>query len=283
MREKLKKSMLAGMNLQYRWYSLDYFLDAMAELGFESIALWGGPPHFYCDHLHYSDCTGIGREICNRGLHLTGFLVTASQYRYQPAYEEPEQIERSYRYFENGLHACAELGCKCMTICSGYGYFDHDQEEAFQRATDMMWRLSEAAQSYGVLLAIESLKASETQICVKLEDVKRMHQAVNHSNFKVIADTGALADNQETLDEWFTAFGDELIGMHFVDRDHLVWGEGGLPLEEMIRTIYAHHFTGPLMLETSVRKYMGNPKEADRRALRVLEKYFEPYFFTEDL
>ena len=30
----------------YKWYSFDYFLDSMVRLGFESIALWGGPPHF---------------------------------------------------------------------------------------------------------------------------------------------------------------------------------------------------------------------------------------------
>ncbi len=261
------------MNLQYRWYSFDYFLDSMRELGYESIAIWGGPPHFYCDHLKYSDCGKILKKTRSRDLEITGFLVTASQYRYQPAYEEREPFERSYRYFENGIKACAELGCSCMTICSGYGYFNHDREESFARAADMLHRLSEKAEQYGVVLALESLKKSETQICVTLQDIRRMLDAVSHPALKVIADTGAIYDNNETLEDWFNEFGNEIVGMHFVDRQHALWGNGGLPLDSMIDSICRHGFTGPLMLESSVRKYMDDPKEADRRALAVLNSF----------
>ncbi len=270
---KINREMLAGMNLQYRWYSFDYFLDAMQELGFRSIAVWGGPPHFYCDHLMYEDTKKIKNSIRNRSLKITGFLVTASQYRYQPAYEEPEQFERSFRYFSKGLCACAELESPIMTICSGYGYFDHSRQDAFSRSADMLHRLSEKAEEYGVLLALESLKMSESQICVSLHDVREMMDAVSHPALKVIADTGAIYDNGETLEQWFGEFGDDIVGMHFVDRQHMLWGEGGLPLDSMIASIVNHRFTGPLMLETSVRKYMDDPKAADQRALNILDRF----------
>ena len=43
MKGKIKRKQIAGMNLIYKWHTFEYFLDAMEELGFESIFLWGGP------------------------------------------------------------------------------------------------------------------------------------------------------------------------------------------------------------------------------------------------
>ena len=160
-----------------------------------------------------------------------------------------------------------------MTICSGYGYFDHNREDAFARAAEMLRRLCETAKQYGIVLALESLKKSETQICITLQDVRRMLDAVSDPALKVIADTGAIYDNNETLEEWFNEFGSEIAGMHFVDRQHALWGSGGLPLDSMMESICRHGFTGPLMLESSVRRYMDDPKEADRRALEVLNSF----------
>ena len=42
----INREQIAGMNIHYLFYSLDYFLDKQAELGFKTIELWGGAPHF---------------------------------------------------------------------------------------------------------------------------------------------------------------------------------------------------------------------------------------------
>ena len=44
---KIQKRQIAGMNLVYKFYSFDYFLDAMERLGYESIELLPNAPHFY--------------------------------------------------------------------------------------------------------------------------------------------------------------------------------------------------------------------------------------------
>ncbi len=38
---------LAAMNMHYARYSLDYFFDSIARLGFDRFELWGGAPHFF--------------------------------------------------------------------------------------------------------------------------------------------------------------------------------------------------------------------------------------------
>ena len=41
----LRREQIAGMNIHYIMWSLDYFLDVQQRLGFESIELWCAEPH----------------------------------------------------------------------------------------------------------------------------------------------------------------------------------------------------------------------------------------------
>lgn len=271
----IKRKQIAGMNLMYKWYSFDYFLDSMVELGFESISLWGGPPHFDCDYLGYQDCIRIGSQVRSRGLSIEGFLVTGSNYRYQIATEEKEQREHVFQYFRNGILACEELGSPCMSVNSGWGYYSHDREEAFKRSRDMLARLCREAKEHHVLITMESLKSCETNLAVTLEDAKRMEKEVDSPAFRLMADTGAIAYNGERLEDWFGCFGDRIASIHFVDGMHLAWGEGKSPLDDMMMSLVRHRYQGCLALETSGGKYFSNPREADRKAMTILNRFIE--------
>jgi len=275
MSKKIKRKQIAGMNLIYKWHTFEYFLESMEELGFESISLWGGPPHFDCDYLSYQDCKRIRSQVKGHGLDITGFLVTGSNYRYQIATEEPFQREHVFQYFRNGILACEELGSPFLSINSGWGYLNHDREEAFKRSGDMIRRLCEEAQKHGVLIAMESLKSCETNLVVTLEDTLRMEREVDHPAFRLMADTGAIAYNGERLEDWFQTFGKRIETMHFVDGMHLAWGDGKSTLDDMMISILRHDYEGSLALETSGGGYFRDPKEADRKAMKILERFIE--------
>lgn len=63
MKKLLNREQIAGMNIHYLFYSLDYFLDAQKELGFKTIELWGGAPHFYLDSMTYQDCKEVKKKL----------------------------------------------------------------------------------------------------------------------------------------------------------------------------------------------------------------------------
>ena len=270
---KLRHDQIAGMNLIYKWYSFEYFLDAMQELGFESISIWGGPPHFDCDWKGWQDTSYIRKGAEHRNLKITGFLATSTNYRYQVGVTEPEHRERAFQYFANGIRAAAECGSPSVGINTGWGYRDMDREEAFKRCADMLYRLCDVCRENGVYLALESLKSLETTVGVTLSDIKRMADEINHPSLRIMPDTGAVSYNGERLEEWFQVFGEKIIALHFVDGMHQAWGDGGSPLADMMQTLEQHGFKGPLMLETSAGKYMTDPKEADRKAMAVLSRF----------
>ena len=127
---------------------------------------------------------------------------------------------------------------------------------------------------------MESLRADESNLVNSLERAKRMYQEVGHPSLKVMVDNIATGAAGERLEDWFEAFGDELIHMHFLDGDpwlHNVWGDGNTSLSQQIQTLSRYHYTGYLVQEVADEHYFSDPFDADRRNFQVLER-----FVTED-
>ena len=70
---ELKRSQIAGMNLSYRYFSFDYFLDSMERIGFQSVEIWGASPHFYVPDLTPSDIRAAAKKIKDHGLRIVCF------------------------------------------------------------------------------------------------------------------------------------------------------------------------------------------------------------------
>lgn len=64
--ELITREQVAGMNIHYLFYSLDYFLDSQVKAGIKTIELWPGVPHFFLDSMTYSDCKIIKKKIESR-------------------------------------------------------------------------------------------------------------------------------------------------------------------------------------------------------------------------
>lgn len=274
----IERRQLAGMNIHYRYYSLDYFLDCQHELGFRTIELWGGAPHFYLDTMSYQDVGVVRKKIRERDLELCVFTPENCMYQYQFAAPEPLQYEKSYQYFEKALHVTAELGCGMMQCNSGWGYWNEDREEGWKRSRDMLERLTDKAAELGITLVFESLRPQETRLVVTLADTRRMFEEINRPNFKILIDTTAMSVSGETLEDWFRVFGDDIRHTHFIDSNpygHLAWGQGNRNLADYIDTLNRYHYKGYLGQELTVGDYLFDPRSIDEANMAAFEPYFE--------
>ena len=52
----IRPDQVSGMNIHYKFYSLEYFLESQMRAGFKTIELWAGSPHFFLSNLEYDDC-----------------------------------------------------------------------------------------------------------------------------------------------------------------------------------------------------------------------------------
>lgn len=275
---KIRREQVAGMNIHYINYSLDYFLDAQQRCGFRTIELWCAAPHFWLDHMTYSDTGVIGRKIKDHGLTVRILTPENCTYPYQFAAKEPEHVARSFNYFSNGVHAASELGCEFMEVNSGWGYWNEDRNEAWKRSREMLWRLAEVARQDGITLVMESLRPQESQLVINLESAKRMFDEVSHPNFKVMVDTCAMGVAGETLEDWFRVFGNNIQHMHFIDGNpygHLIWGDGTHHLGKFIQALNDYHYEGYLGQEITDGSYYEDPAKHDLRNMRNFERYMD--------
>lgn len=272
----IEREQIAGMNCHYYNYSLDFFLDSMQKNGYETVALWGGAPHFYLDYLEYSDCRQILKKAAKRNLKIKCFTPSSGTYGYQMCMQPKEQSARCLQYYLNGIKAASELECTMMSMNSGWGYWNEPFEDAWKRSAEMIFRLCEAAEKEGVLLTMESLRRAESQLCWNLELTRRMFEEVNHPSLKIMIDTTAMAVAGETVEQWFKVFGRDIVNTHFVDGTpygHLVWGDGQQNLEEWLTVLKRYGYTGLLGLEITHRRYYQQPEAADRKNMTVLEMF----------
>lgn len=270
-----KRSQIAGMNIHHAHYSVDHFFDSMERAGYETVAFWGGPPHFRLDHRSFEDCRTLRRKAADHGLSITCFTAPGCTYGYQVGMPEPFR-ENTFAYFANGIRAAAELGCSQMVCNSGWGYWNEDREEAWKRAREMLRRLAEFAAGFGIVMTMESLRRAESQLAYTLADTRRMYDEVDHPNLKIMIDTTAMGVAGETPEDWFDCFGSAIQNLHFIDGTpygHLAWGDGTQPLERWMRCLSAHDYQGILGLEITHGRYFESPHLADAQNMRVLSRY----------
>ena len=229
----IRREQIAVMNQHYQKYSLDYFLDAQQRIGFKSIELWCSAQHFWLDDQRYADVQELQGKLRSRDLQVVSLTCHSFSYQYQYTPFSQEVYKHCLDYFKKGLAVAQDLGCSVMTVNSGWGCLDRDSDDAWKASRDLLFALAEEAQERGVSLALESLRDDETTLAYNLARTQKLVKDIAHPAMNVMVDTIASGASGETLEEWFSAFGEKLIHMHFLDGDpyvHNIWGDGKYPL-----------------------------------------------------
>ena len=267
---------LLGSNGPYSRVPLAAFLEAEVRLGLDGVDFVPQTPHFWCSHTGHESTAPLRAALAEAGLPVR--VLTPPPYRYSLTAPPGRQREATLDYYRVCIALAAELGADRVVVNSGWGYQGEDESAMWNRCRDHLGRLCQVAQPCGVTLVMESLRDDESNLVCNLERARRMHREVGHPSLKMMVDNIATGAAGETLGDWFRAFGAELIHMHFLDGDpwlHNVWGDGNTALAQQIQTMNDHHYTGYLVQEVADEHYFSDPYAADRRNLRVLERFVE--------
>ena len=156
---------VAAMNIQYRYYPLERFLDDALRCGLSKIELWGAAPSFHPEDMTYLQVKAVREKMKSRGLSLVCFTPEQCVYPINLAAPTQEERFRSLKFFENNLRAAVELGAEKMLVTTGWGYFDNsNQEEAWKWAREGIYDLAELAHAHGLQLALEVLRHDESNL-----------------------------------------------------------------------------------------------------------------------
>ena len=274
----IKRNQIAGMNIHYLYYSLDYFFDAQQRAGIKSIELWGGVPHFWMDSLSYDDCQSIRKRAAGRDLDIVVFTPECAMYQYLLCASDPYQHSKSMAYFKLAIKATADLGAKVMGINAIGGNWDEDPALTWRRCTSSLFELCRVAEQEGIILALETVRPEESLIVTRLPELKRILKEVAHPSLKALLDVIAMGVAGETPQQWFQALGENIIHTHFVDGrpyGHLIWGDGCYPLDKYLQVLNDNHYLGFLGQEITDSRYYIDPSSADLRNMKAFSQFIE--------
>lgn len=278
---KISRKQIAVMNIQYKYFPLQKFLDDAVENGVEAIELWGAAPHFHMEDMTYGQVAGVRREIERRGLHLACFTPEQCVYPINLAAPSSAARRRSVKFFEDGIRAAGELGCGKVLVTSGTGYFDDsDKEEAWKYAAENLYGLGEMAAHYGVTLALEVLRRDESNLVYNLPTLQKMLDELDHKAIGGMIDTIPMALAGESPAMYLKALGEKLVHVHFIDgapKGHLAWGDGILEMEQYLEEFSSFGYKGYLSLEITDGRYFMEPSLSVEKSIRKLWEVLEQH------
>lgn len=272
----IKKSQLAIMNIQYKFFPLEKYLEDAMSLGVENVELWGGAPHFHLEDMTFQEVNTVRRAIMSRGLKCVCFTPEQCVYPINIAANTEAERRRSLKFFEDNIRVAVELGADKMLVTSGTGFFDgSNREEAWKYAREGLSSLSELAQLHGIKLALEVLREDESNLVFNLPTLLKMLDEVNHSAIGGILDTIPMNLAGESPKDYLEALGERLLHIHFIDgepRGHLAWGDGILDMKQYLLELSEGNYEHILSLEITDGRYMVNPTESVRKSIAAISK-----------
>ncbi|MBQ2792604.1 MAG: sugar phosphate isomerase/epimerase [Oscillospiraceae bacterium] len=268
---------LAAMNMHYARYSLDYFFDSIARLGFDRFELWGGAPHFFYPTEAGPSVAEIKKELLRRGLEVVCVTPEQCIYPYNIASSQKEFRKVSAEYFCGWIRRTAELGVTKMLCGAGWGLHDVPIEEAWKYSVESLEKMTREAERCGVTLAFEILLPNESNLVNDMASAKKIMAEIDSPHFGLCIDTVPMFKEGKSLEDYYEALGERIVHIHLNDgkpTGHLTWGDGEQPLEEHLATLARHDYTGDLSLELGADRYYADPEPHLEQGLRVLEKAF---------
>ena len=251
----LKKKQISCIGLIYKMFTLDYFLDDLIKMGFESVELWGAYPHIFTDGNSVWPIVGeVKEKIKSRGLNLVAYTPEQLLYFYNIASLDRTVREKSIAYYKRSLDIAAELETDRMLMTSGWGLYDQPIEEAWRYSRESLRTLSEYAETLGITIFLENLAPHESNLVYSLPTVKKMIDEVQHPCFKAMVDTVPMHLAGERMQDWIDAFGKDLLHVHVIDGTplgHLAWGKGYLPLDEDVKALVDYGYQNAISFEVA--------------------------------
>ncbi|MBU7318252.1 sugar phosphate isomerase/epimerase family protein [Paenibacillus oleatilyticus] len=275
---QLRFTQIAGMNLHYRMYSLDYFFDSMDKHGVSHIELWGGSPHLYSDTATDAQVKRIRQELNRRRLGLVCYTPEQIMYPFNIAAQDEAARRAGIAYFGKNIEIASALEAEYMLITSGWGYYNEPREEAWKRSCEALRTLADKAQCQGVTLLLEVLQPMESNLVTDLASLRRMLNEVGSAAMTGLIDTVAMAVAGETIGDYFRALGG-VPHVHLIDgtpSGHLALGDGHLPVEAYLKQLAEHGYAGCLTLELADSAYLADPDAAFGRSVNRLRPLLSP-------
>lgn len=131
----------------------------------------------------------------------------------------------------------------------------------------------------GVTMILETVTPWEGNILIRSDDTVRALKEINSPKVKAMLDLAAPLTVGEPSSNYFEKLGKDLVHVHLVDckkdvEDHLILGDGELPVEEVLSMLDSYGYDGYCSVEL-FDEYRTEPILFNQRAIRAIRQSLE--------
>lgn len=271
----IKIDQISSMNIAYKCFTFEYFLESTAKLGFKSFEFWAGSPHLCFGDSNISKISTIRRKVEESGLKITCLTGEQALYMYNMAAREPKLRNASIEYFRRLIAAAGELGVDKYLLSIGWSYLDEPAEESWKRGIDAGAEVLKEAERSNVKIVWEVMPQNATSQVNNVETSKRVVTDLDSEYSRICIDTCAIAVVNETLEDFFRAIPDKVYHIHLNDGSPSTWstwGDGTQDLDEHLRTLAKYNYQDTISLEVGFQ-YQCDPEDALRRGRKYVNQH----------
>jgi sugar phosphate isomerase/epimerase len=242
-------------------HRLEDALEILAELGYQSIALTLDWHTLYPGMANEQTRCEVVRRLADRlGLSLvieTGarFLLDPRR-KHQPTLldSDPERRQQRRQFLKGAIELASTLEAQLVSIWSGTAISLEPEEALWPRLVAECRELAEHAERHHVRLAFEP---EPGMFIATVADFSRLRQLLPHPALGLTLDVGHVyCQGEGDLAEIIYAWREWLWNVHLEDmlpgrHEHLAFGEGTLPVRQVLEALHHVGYSGGVHVELS--------------------------------
>jgi len=257
--------------------SLDEAIKRIANVGYEGVDIYTGPPHLYPAHCSTEERKAVKKLIEKFNLKLTGFAVVGGILGLGINFSHPNKKVRdeTLQYYKDNVELASELGCPLINVLTGHVLYGTSREQGRKWTMDSFEELVAFAEKKNVILGLHPQYIGDSPLMLTIDDALQMIKELDSKVVKIIFDTAQQNITYPNFSDDIRKAARHLSYIHAADNDgvhwtHLALGKGTVNWEGLVRVLKEVNYDGCICVQT----WSGSPIDADSM-IRESKEYIE--------
>lgn len=251
-------------------YTLDETIRSIAEAGYDAVEIGCCAPHAWPQHLAKDRWKEIRAIADAEGLDISALLpAIGGGFGCNPCSSLRAERQATVSHYIDIIDLASDLGAGMVLYIGGWRAEGMSPEIGWDYSTECLRQIAIHAQDRGITIAIEPT-TSDTNLIDTPADARRMMEAVETSNVKLMFDTFHMDFEGGSFAAYVAEMGADLVNIHVADTQRKAIGEGTTDWLLCMEALVTANYTGHVTVETGFGHRGAEPGEVARESLRHL-------------
>lgn len=262
----LQKHIISNLSMHYYRYPLEFFLKAQKELCFSQISFYGSVPHLWADHFEVEN-NNVVDLFQSYGFNVDEFFSRPYNYT---LYEQKDSLLGKYsmNYYFKLIDFLSENRFSKLGVDLWGAVRNKEKQIQFDTCVFNTKKLCQYAAEKGIDILVGNISYQNSALMNTLSDVRSLLECVSEKNLYIGLEYGQMYLQNESIDEWFKAFGEKIRTLYISDARKGQFGyplgTGVCPLASTLNYLQQKSFQGGIVLKMDRYLNEQNPVVTDQ-------------------